>query len=627
MLAPTLLLALAPASAQEPVQEPAPVPATEAECLERTRAELARHPYFSKVRWETVVRPPFLFVVQSSPSGGADYAADLAAGYAELLGPLVTRFETDYAAPLGLVRRPEQPLLPIAVLPTRGDFVNYARAATARGHYFADSLYDRDLRAALLFESPFEPQRDARTRAHGALHACVHVLAHAWSSGKRTVEPWPWPLEGLADHLARTHPGHRPPQARKDGPLDDGMVEAAVAAALDPNLGWANLWRVADLAMVEYFPQTDGALRMKAKRLARQQPFDAAPYQAYLRHCALLTRFLHTDAPPPLQEAYRELLRLVLTGTEAPAAYAAAFSATPPDELDRLYRTWIVERYRALFPAKPLDAERILRGDVPALPPGAAPTDLAPAAAPDAPPEAAPAPPPIDAGTLLAMAVFDARRGRAAAALERLAGARELDADAALAARIEREEGRLRAFGAYRDAFLAWAVEGGERVRIEVAGRAPARDGARRGRRDVHVRRRRRGAPARVRGPDAGRADARRSRLGRRGARSRLGARVGAPAGGLGQVVALPARRGRPRDPRARGGRRWLRRAARARRGRLHAGGPGPGSRRRVRRPTRASSSSASAPSASASAATTSSSRASASCATPRRSPSPRSSS
>jgi hypothetical protein len=455
----------------------------------RLERALDKHPYFARVETQLVLgRAPFLFVVQAPPKPDSGYVQRLTSEYAALLAPLVERYEELLGA-AGLEQRADHPLIPICVLPTVGDLRNYARATQSVGHFRAHSLYDTKLGAAVIYESPFTPARSPLRRRTEALHAVGHVLQQAWYTGGANAPVESWLLEGLAVDLAdelAVVPGAAG-TAGASGAIGPPAEELSLMAraAEDPAQRWANVRPVLELARVSNTVEIYGLLRSIALKDGRAEPdYDAATL-AFLRQAALLVHYLRTGEEGGLRPVLVACLAAELTRKSTSAALVESLAPRTAEELDQGFLRWLVAEHRRALPNAAID-EAVVTG---AALPNAAPKAGAAPEAKRGPPSAAAQPPgppavePLDPAALapaerFALALWEARRGRAREALATFA---ELDHESELAERAARERRRLEAWIALRDGWLErLAQEGGdlrlerdgERVRARVAGLA-----------------------------------------------------------------------------------------------------------------------------------------------------------
>jgi len=446
-------------------QEEAPAPETI--YTEALRTRLRRHPYLSRIDLLPVVSvAPYLFLIERTE--GVD-ASERARSTAARLEPLRERFERELAKPLGLVRRADEPRLPVIVLASRAHFDECHRATTGAWHFDARETYERELGAAILYEDPSEA-RDGAEREHSTNHVFAHVLQQAWYGDEGAAPVRSWLFEGQADFLAGAAPAD-------DGAPAPERLQAFVEDCATTERRWAHVRTLGELVTVDEPLHLEELFneRTRDPRL-RPAPGDD-PWVSFYREGALVYAFLHDGDKGRHRAGLAKYLKSAFGGARDAQALDKAFAPEDAAALERAFLAWVVRRQRAAFPDIELDPEPVLGAfartewggvELPAPEPMAAP-EPEPAPTPGAPGVPATSADPKRFGysdatreERLAGALAAVGAGETRAALAELEALQAEGQGSELAGRIERELARVHAWIAARDAFLTrLAGEGG----------------------------------------------------------------------------------------------------------------------------------------------------------------------
>ncbi len=440
LLVPVLL-----AARGEAQEAPARSPQTWREQLE---ASLRSHRFFSRVSWEMHERAPYLFVVQRPPKEDPGYAAKVTTQYAEILDPIVERFEELVALPCALEPKREFPFLTVAILAGEGDFDTYMQVSDSFWHHEASSAYDHELRIAIAHESPFAPRRDPAERARSARHALVHVLEQAYCP-RKYAPVRTWLFEGLADFLTRL-----PPKPSDPSRPDPEALKEFAADAGDAQLRLALVRTLPEMFTVNEPDRLFSFLRMQAQLELGEQDHQRA-WWAFYTQGALLVHFLHQAHGGKHRPGLIALLAASFRGTPASAEALALSGGTDVRGLEQAFLSWVVAEHRAAWPKVALD-EADLRLVPVSSPAAAAAAPSAAAAAPDRLADARVSLSLADATSeeRFALALLDVRRGKAAAGAAAIDALLAAPGESALALRFEREKARVAQWIRLRDRFL-----------------------------------------------------------------------------------------------------------------------------------------------------------------------------
>jgi len=445
-LAGGLALALQLLPAQDaPVDGPA-VPVDE---LDR---ELARHGYFSKIEYHRVDDyAPFTLIVQRPPKEPDTYRDYVASEYGPWAQYLEQLFRHELAGPLQLERRADYTGYAVAVLASRGDYINYCPFLKGPvGTHIGSGHYDEKLKMVVTYRDTF--QSAGNWKRFPMLRDIVHALLDAYrpAAGERAQEVWfteglssylAFHLRNKTDDLASHHP-HRVALESLGNTLADPAASADLRSLRE--LIEARGLKGIDWITVQ---RKGGAAPTDAER---QRGYELFEWQA-----TMWAHFLHHGAPER-RAAAREYLELVLSNQGGVDAFLATFGLADLAEIEREFHAYVVRLYGETF-GRPLAAGAALAaiggaGDAPGA--GAGPTrDSTLARGLDAP------------RLVLARALWDAGQGALEEAQRSLA---ELEAASpeGTGERARREQARIAALRAARDARLDDLRRQGGKLRL-----------------------------------------------------------------------------------------------------------------------------------------------------------------
>lgn len=415
---------------------------------------LRAHPFFSRITFTLVERPPFLFCIERPSVDEKDYDLAIVNGYLPYLQEVLAQFEANYRAPAQLERRPEAGGYALAVLASGGRYVDFRTAigdpslAAARAHYTPS------LRIAVTYQDSFARYNTKGEERHALLHEFVHALQHAHAAADTMPKPV-WFNEGLADYRASSTGAK---ESLREPPLQSNHVAAMAFAYGNP----AGRFYAAPLAELVAANSYQDVLTLAQKRNGAEVPAD--PLLAiFYAEAEMFVRFLHEGQDGRYRDGFVRYLQAAQRGESGVDVFQRVFGLSGADAFAKLEAEWL----------RWLDG--VLRKRYPRLPDltkGAAGGGGGPGAIPMSPPT------PFDAtGLGWAAADFEDRRD----------GARRLcangDYEAALAllpaeteagdgekAFLQRERARIGALLRVRDDALADLLAGNGKLSVTVDG-------------------------------------------------------------------------------------------------------------------------------------------------------------
>ena len=448
---------------------------------------LARHAFFSQIGWTRLDDVEgFVVYVQDPKKDDAGYAPRVARENAARLVGLREHFHDAYVVPAGLTRREDFGAEVLFVLASAADLSTYARLTGASSHYRAWSYYDGKLRAAVLFEDPFEKRITKDDKDRAARHAYAHLLLHAHEAEQRNPAQEDWLREGLASTLADLTRDASGRWVAPDPPRE--TVRLLVAATQSRDTVLTHFRLLADLCDLATYRQVAARARTDAQRAGqdlRRIDLDAV-YMSHWRESYLWVDFLQRGER---RAGFLRLLADELRGEGGAEACRRAFPAATPEALDRAFLEHLVAEHRRQLPdvaIAPSSIEAVLKQDAtlapaPAKGRASAPEQAAKAGGTGEGQAVSPVRPfepadvsPRDLAPVaeLALCLDLARRGRSGEAEARLAEALGGALDAGAHARLERAREQIGAWNRLRGAWFADLAARGKSHRFEQDGKA-----------------------------------------------------------------------------------------------------------------------------------------------------------
>lgn len=442
---------------------------------------LKQHDFFSKIectRLDDV--DGFVVYVQAPKKADPAYAKRVAREQVARILPLRGHFQKTYVEPGGLTRRDDCGAEVLFVLASLGDLKTYARLSFAGEHYRSESYYDPKLRAAVLFEEPFESSITEADKTRAARHAYAHLLLHAYETGTSAPVQQDWLHEGLASYLAELAAGPDGKLSAPEMPVE--TLRRLLAATQSPETVLSHFRRISDLLVMPTYQHIDSRAELEGSKAGiPSHRIDYGEIRVcYWRESLLLVDFLQRGERAA---AFQRYLAAELAGSGGAAGFHRAFPGRDPSEIERAFLDFLFGEHRRLLPSVALNGaaiEAILQRDAALLGPAEVAEGAGDAAQPSAGSarivDAAPAdlaPNHLAPEAALALALDLARRGRSGGAeegLSALLAAGSLEPE--MAARIERERDRLAAWNRLRAAWFAGLSASGKTYKVEFEDKA-----------------------------------------------------------------------------------------------------------------------------------------------------------
>lgn len=415
--------------------------------LYRVERKLRKDPFFGRVDWiidDTHL--PYAFLLQQGGTEPALVRSQIQR-FLPWFEAAESRIRNDVLVPAGANMVATSPCMTVLALASPGAYADFARVHRDAWGYYSGPIRWARAFDTIVVSTDAPADRDAARRvlefAQGELAAS---LLHKCASGTLGLRPL-WLVAGLSAHAGRA--GAPSVGAPPLGP--DAHVEQYVGMLLHPALG-GHLGLFAEFARIDdrAFQALDNLSKQRGGGELRAGERAGMVFRAFQAQASLWSHYLlhhHRDA-------FLACVREALAGKDGPESLRAGFTPEAVAALEPAFAAWIRAEHLRLRPQvvlpDPLPVPRPALGasaGAPAAPVRPTPDTIAPA----------PGEPTVrpDHGALAltdaewsighAAALAEACRGALSAAASRLQNVPPPSADAAGAARLQREAARVAA--------------------------------------------------------------------------------------------------------------------------------------------------------------------------------------
>lgn len=420
------------------------------------RRNILKNGYFSEVDFQFDDSAlPLYFVIQRPKKDSPAYYDRIVAYYRPWAEQVLEVFEDEYAKPLELTLRDDRRVFGLAVLPTQGDYNNYANRMKDRGLYWARAHYDPSMRAAVTYE-PRGASSDgtAEERRHALMHELVHELVDAYSlHGGSANLPRPWIGEGFAEYLSSgTQAGE--PESVRAHTLDTEARDQIATLLRTPGVRDAYFLPLVDMLFTSSYRD----LQLRVYKRCRGVDYSGSlALSLFYRQSYLLVYFLQHGKNGEYRDRFNDYFKACLSGDSSKRVFRKAFEGVDLDELQAEFIAWIEPTAKNWTPP-------VMKADVTAIAGGAGASDAE--AEPTFDPEGL-RPDLADPDVAPTLAVCEAREGKARDALARLGSIDVPEGDAEMQLRIASEKERLQAWIDVRRRFLEHLQATGKKLVID----------------------------------------------------------------------------------------------------------------------------------------------------------------
>lgn len=299
---------------------------------ERMDARLKAHPFFSKVKMETVFVEPFLFYVEKAPDDAPDYARTVINGYRPFLNVLVEQFDTCYLKPLALERSADAPAYAIAILNSAGRYLDFRTAINDPSLSNARAHYTPSLQLAVTYQDTFSRGNSKREELQSLLHEFVHAMQHAYAKNGEMPKPV-WFNEGLAEY--RSACNHMASSLR-ELPLQNSHVQALAFGYLG-RAGRYYISPIADLVSANSY----GEIVEQAKRRCKGEVRGDLAVGMFYSQAEMFVRFLHEGNEQKYRKAFVHYMAAVQNGGSGLEVFQNTFDCKKPEQMSALEADWL----------------------------------------------------------------------------------------------------------------------------------------------------------------------------------------------------------------------------------------------------------------------------------------------
>lgn len=339
----------------------------------KIRRKLDTHPYFMRVALELYEGyPPHVFFVQKATGAVADDARTVASRLQPWLVAMEAVFQETWGDPNGLQRN-EAFALPIAVLPTPGDYQNFGKA-TRQDMSMIRAHYDPELRLAVTYEDPFAQGNSTIDKLGAMVHEFTHALQHAYSQNGEMPRAM-WLNEGMADYHSNVT---NSVESLRNPTVDGDKLKVFLSHVRSPAARpLAN--SATDLLGYDREKGYGGVIEAAARRLG--QPASnrlAGPaLSVFYAQSALFVHFLMAGQDGRYRQGFVRYVGKVLRGEKTTFAdLQVELAGIDPGALDREFQEFCAAEYERLNPGQTIGDPVALianSGETVELPEGAVP--------------------------------------------------------------------------------------------------------------------------------------------------------------------------------------------------------------------------------------------------------------
>ena len=298
----------------------------------RLEQDLRQHPFFTKIVFSLVDRPPFLFCIERSSNDEKDYEIGIVNGYLPFLRELAAQFEEDYQRPCELVRSPDAGGYAIAILSSGGRYLDFRTAIGDPSLALARAHYTPSLRLAVTYVDTFARDNTSPEERHAVLHEFVHALQHAHTKDGKMPKPV-WFNEGLADYRASST--NVATSLRE--PEQQLRHLTSLAFAYGNPAGRYYVAPIADLVSADSYKDV---LDLAQKRNGAALPAEAV-LGIFYSQAEMFVRFLHEGEKRRHEAAFLRYMRAAQRGESGLAVFQKALELTAPEAMANLEAEWL----------------------------------------------------------------------------------------------------------------------------------------------------------------------------------------------------------------------------------------------------------------------------------------------
>lgn len=316
---------------------------------------LKAHPFFSRITFTIVDRPPFLFCVERPAVDEPKYELGVANSYLPHLRELLKQFEANYVKPGKLWRRPEAGGYALAVLASAGRYVDFRTAIGDPSLAMARAHYTPELRLAVTYQDAFARHNTKSEERHALLHEFVHALQHAYSANGEMPKPV-WFNEGLADYRSSCTNSQ---SSLAEPPLQGNHI-AAMAFGYGNPAGRFYVSPLKDLvAAVSY-----GDVVKQAKRRNKAEVPAETLLSMFYAQSEMFVRFLHEGEKGKYRDGFLRYVAAAQGGASGAAAFqkALAVNGDAISKMETEWLTWLTGILKKRYPRIPNLANKAAAG-------------------------------------------------------------------------------------------------------------------------------------------------------------------------------------------------------------------------------------------------------------------------
>lgn len=308
--------------------------------------DLRSHPFFSRITFSIIDRPPFLFCIERPAVDEEKYELAVANSYLPHLRELLKQFDINYVKPGQLKLRPEAGGYALAVLASAGRYVDFRTAIGDPSLAMARAHYTPQLRLAVTYQDTFSRVNTKAEERHALLHEFVHALQHAYSSDGSMPKPV-WFNEGLADYRSSCSNAQ---SSLREPPLQGNHIAAMAFGYANP----AGRFYVAPLNELVAAVSYADVVKHATQRNKGEVPAETLMSMFYAQ-AEMFVRFLHEGEQGKYRGAFLKYVAGAQSGEAGAAAFEKAFGlrGDAMSQLETEWLKWLTGVLRPRYPKIP----------------------------------------------------------------------------------------------------------------------------------------------------------------------------------------------------------------------------------------------------------------------------------
>ncbi len=323
--------------------------------LYRLEKRLARHAYFSKVRFDVDRSVEgSLFLVQR-PSVGDPVTLDTRK-YADFYGPPMRKiqeaFEKGFTRPFSFARRDDYPVFSVCILENEDEYHAFGQT-TEQMWRMSAAYYEPRLKMIVAYGDPYAPDTTPARQRRLILSEFVRALEHAYYLGKDERQSSLWLNLGFASWF-----GWREgvlAEAKDKTVIDTYLLAQVVKLSQAKEDSALLLHPIIDLMQVRSTSDILLLSKNRAQELGTKEPEIDRALHAFYGQAALWMHFLYDSQGGRYREAFLKFFQSAMNGLGGLDAFYLSFRGIDVGGLDKEFYSYLYAEHERVFPKVKLD--------------------------------------------------------------------------------------------------------------------------------------------------------------------------------------------------------------------------------------------------------------------------------